>query len=50
MYNYFEFRNDNCTVSFSFPFLGFFKIIRGKDECGIESGIVAGMPEQYSKA
>ncbi|CAF1232417.1 unnamed protein product [Rotaria sordida] len=24
---------------------GFFKIIRGKDECGIESGIVAGAPK-----
>jgi len=24
---------------------GFFKILRGKDECGIESGIVAGLPK-----
>ncbi len=24
---------------------GFFKILRGKDECGIESGIVAGTPK-----
>ena len=24
---------------------GFFKILRGKDECGIESGIVAGAPK-----
>ena len=24
---------------------GFFKILRGKDECGIESGIAAGMPK-----
>jgi len=23
---------------------GFFKILRGSDECGIESGIVAGLP------
>ena len=40
------------TARFHFHslFIGFFKIIRGKDECGIESGIVAGMPEQYSKA
>lgn len=28
--------------------LGFFKIIRGKDECGIESGVVAGLAEQYN--
>ena len=27
---------------------GYFWILRGKDECGIESGIVAGMPKQYS--
>lgn len=27
---------------------GYFKIIRGQDECGIESGIVAGEPEKYS--
>lgn len=25
--------------------LGFFRIIRGKDECGIESGVVGGLPE-----
>jgi hypothetical protein len=25
-------------------FEGFFKILRGKDECGIESEIVAGIP------
>jgi len=25
--------------------MGFFKILRGKDECGIESGIVAGEPK-----
>jgi cathepsin B len=24
---------------------GFFKILRGKDECGIEDGIVAGAPK-----
>jgi hypothetical protein len=24
---------------------GFFKILRGSDECGIESGIVGGMPK-----
>ena len=24
---------------------GFFKILRGKNECGIESGIVAGAPK-----
>jgi cathepsin B len=24
---------------------GFFKILRGSDECGIESGIVAGLPK-----
>ncbi len=23
---------------------GFFKILRGQDECGIESGVVAGLP------
>ena len=28
--------------------LGFFKIIRGKDECGIESGVVAGLADQYN--
>jgi cathepsin B len=27
---------------------GFFKMIRGRDDCGIESSITAGMPEQYS--
>lgn len=27
--------------------LGFFKIVRGRDEVGIESGIVAGMPKKY---
>lgn len=26
---------------------GFFKILRGKDECGIESGVVAGEPKKY---
>jgi len=26
---------------------GYFKILRGKDEVGIESGIVAGMPKKY---
>jgi len=25
--------------------MGFFKILRGKDECGIESGVVAGLPQ-----
>jgi hypothetical protein len=30
---------------FSTKFLsGFFKILRGNDECGIESGVVGGMP------
>jgi cathepsin B len=24
---------------------GFFKILRGNDECGIEDGIVAGIPK-----
>ena len=28
-------------ISFQCP-TGFFKILRGEDECGIESGIVAG--------
>lgn len=27
--------------------IGFFKILRGKDECGIESGVVAGEPKKY---
>jgi cathepsin B len=27
---------------------GYFKIIRGVDECGIESAITAGLPKQYS--
>ena len=26
---------------------GFFMILRGKDECGIESGVVAGEPKKY---
>lgn len=29
---------------------GYFKILRGKDECGIESGIVAGMPKIADEA
>ena len=29
-----------------FP-IGYFKILRGQDEVGIESGIVAGMPKKY---
>ncbi len=28
-------------------FSGFFKIVRGRDEVGIESGVVAGMPKKY---
>ncbi len=28
--------------------VGYFKIIRGQDECGIESGVVAGEPAKYS--
>ncbi|CAH8431527.1 unnamed protein product [Heterobilharzia americana] len=27
---------------------GYFKILRGKDECGIESNVVAGLPVKYS--
>ena len=27
---------------------GYFKILRGADECGIESGCVAGMPKSSS--
>lgn len=26
---------------------GFFKIIRGRNEVGIEAGVVAGMPKKY---
>ena len=35
---------------FSFLQTGYFKILRGKDECGIESGIVAGMPKIANEA
>ena len=35
---------------FSFLQTGYFKILRGKDECGIESGIVAGMPKIADEA
>jgi len=27
--------------------VGFFKILRGRDECGIEGNVVAGMPKKY---
>lgn len=29
-------------------FIGFFKIIRGKNDVNIESGVVAGLPKRYS--
>ena len=32
---------------FIFFSIGYFKILRGEDEVGIESGIVAGMPKKY---
>ncbi|RMX42741.1 hypothetical protein pdam_00014169 [Pocillopora damicornis] len=40
------------TVYSDFPSYksGYFKILRGKDECGIESGIVAGMPKIADEA
>ena len=28
-------------------YAGFFQILRGKNEVGIESGVVAGIPERY---
>ena len=28
---------------------GFFKILRGSNECGIEAGVVAGIPKLSSK-
>ena len=27
---------------------GYFKILRGKDECEIEGGVVAGEPKKYT--
>ena len=27
--------------------IGYFKILRGRDECGIEGNVVAGTPKQY---
>ena len=30
-------------IKFIVHILGFFRILRGKDECGIESGVVAGL-------
>ena len=32
-------------MGFFLAFLGFFKILRGEDECGIEGQVVAGMPD-----
>lgn len=39
-------RQDNVHFHYFFSlFSGFFKILRGEDECGIESGIVGGEPK-----
>ena len=36
------------TLSLSLSFnSGYFKILRGSDECGIESNVNAGEPKQY---
>ena len=40
----------NCFLFcfFLFLFAGFFKILRGKNECGIEGSVVAGLPKWTS--
>lgn len=35
----------NDKIYFVFAFAGYFKILRGQDECGIESQISAGEPK-----
>lgn len=37
--------NDKIYFVFVFAFAGYFKILRGQDECGIESQISAGEPK-----
>lgn len=44
-------KTQHALKAYYFCFPGFFKILRGRDHCGIESEIVAGIPctDQYWK-
>lgn len=36
-----------CSLMCLLKIIGYFKILRGRDECGIEGNVVAGTPKQY---